>query len=608
MIRTICSTLALLYILLCACASLAQGSASASTPSIRYSVSLGQPATHLLTISIALPPGAARRDLQLPVWNALYQVRDFCQYVSWVHAKSASGQPLTVDEIDKTTWRVDGLAAGGTFEYQISADLPGPYGADLNGQHAFFNLAEILMYPMDARHSPMEVSFQNIPAGWRLATALASRSDTSFTAPDYDHLVDGPLEMGRFRDAVFDQGGARYRVVIDADPADYDMQKIVTMDRSIVAAATAWMNDRPFDHYVFLYHFPRGPGGGGMEHAYSTAIQLNAKYVTANPDYLYNVSAHEFFHLWNVKRIRPQSLEPIDYTKENYTPSLWFSEGVTSTVAPYILLRAGLLNEPRYLQEISDQITELEARPAHLAQSAEDSSLDAWLEKYTYYRTPQRSISYYNKGELLGIMLDLEIRQTTQGAQSLRDMFHWMNDHYAKPGRFFPDTQGIRQAAEAVSREDLGWFFQKYVSGLEEIPYDLFLNTVGLKVVRLSRVIGDPGFALVRSFEGAAFVGSVVPGSNAERAGLTAGQEIVSINGEAPSEEVVQQLSLLHPGETIRVEVKSPNGPRQLTWNLGSREQVEFAVRDVDNMSPQQRARRAAWLAGEDQKPGESHP
>lgn len=608
MIRRTRATLALFSILLCACASLAQQSSSASSPYIRYSVSLGQPASHLLNISIALPPGAPRRDLQLPVWNALYQVRDFSQYVNWVRAKSASGQMLTVDEIDKTTWRVDGFATGGTFEYQISAELPGPYGAELNAQHAFFNLAEILMYPTDALHSPMEVAFHNVPAGWRIATALTSSSDASFTAADYDHLVDGPIEMGAFRDAVFDQGGARYRVVVDADPADYDMQKIVAMDRSIAAAATAWMDDRPFDHYVFLYHFPRGPGGGGMEHAYSTAIQLNAKYVTANADYLYNVSAHEFFHLWNVKRIRPQSLEPIDYTKENYTPSLWFSEGVTSTVAPYILLRAGFLNEAHYFQEISDQISELEARPAHLAQSAEESSLDAWLEKYTYYRTPQRSISYYNKGELLGIMLDLEIRHATHGTQSLRDMFHWMNDHYAKQGRSFPDTQGIREAAEAVSHQDLGWFFQKYVAGLEEIPYDRFLNTVGLNVVRLTRTVGDPGFALVRSFEGTAFVGSVTPGSNADRAGLTAGQEIVTIDGEAPSQEVAQQLSVLRPGDTIRLEVKSPNGPRQLTWKLGSREEVEFAVRDVDNISPQQRDRRAAWLAGEDQKPGESHP
>ncbi len=555
-----------------------------------------------------LPPGPPRRDLQLPVWNALYQVRDFSQYVNWVRARGSSGQNLPVEQLDKTTWRVEGTTAGATFEYEIAAALPGPYGAELNAQHAFLNLAEVLMYSTEARHLPVEVSFQDLPKSWRIATALTSTSPTSFTASDYDHLVDGPIEMGMFRDAVFEQGGAHYRVVVDADPADYDLQKIVAMDRSVVAAATAWMNDRPFDHYVFLYHFPRTPGGGGMEHAYSTAIQLNARYVAGNAQYLNNVSAHEFFHLWNVKRIRPQSLEPIDYTKENYTPSLWFSEGFTSTVAPYILLRAGLLDEPHYLQEISDQITALETRPAHLTQSAEDSSLDAWLEKYTYYRIPQRSISYYDKGELLGIMLDLEIREDTHGAQSLRDMFQWMNEHFAKQGRFFPDTEGIRQAAEAVSHADLGWFFSKYVAGVEEIPYDRFLNTIGLRLVRVTRIVGDPEFSLVRSFEGEAFVGSVAPGSDAERAGLVAGDTIVSVNNEPPGEEAEEQLNMLRPGDTIKVEVRTPAGSRQFTWKLGRREAVEFGLRDVDNIYPQQRARRAAWLAGEDEKPGDTHP
>ncbi len=279
MTRTCRSLLVLLCAVLClASSALGQqpAASSAASDTIRYFISLGNPASHLLEVKIHLPSGPAHRDLQLPVWNALYQVRDFSQYVNWVRA-SASGKLLPIEELDKTTWRVEGTASGATFEYQIAADLPGPYGAQLNPQHAFFNLAEVLMYPTDGRHLPVEVTFQNVPANWRIATSLTSSSAMSFTAPDYDHLVDGPVEIGGFRDAVFDQGGARYRVVIDADPADYDIQNIVAMDRSIVTAATAWMNDRPFDHYVFLYHFPRGPGGGGMEHAYSTAIQLNAK-------------------------------------------------------------------------------------------------------------------------------------------------------------------------------------------------------------------------------------------------------------------------------------------------------------------------------------------
>ena len=148
-----------------------------------------------------------------------------------------------------------------------------------------------------------------------------------------------------------------------------------------------------------------------------------------------------------------------------------------------------LLDETRYLKGLAAEIGELERRPAHLTQSAEESSLDAWLEKYDYYRLPTRSISYYNKGDLLGVLLDLQVREATHGAASIRDVFHWMNENYARKGHFFPDTDGVRRAAEAVSHADLGWFFQKYVAGTDEIPWDDFFKTVGLHLSR--RVIND---------------------------------------------------------------------------------------------------------------------
>ena len=187
-----------------------------------------------------------------------------------------------------------------------------------------------------------------------------------------------------------------------------------------------------------------------MEHANGTAIDLSAQTLSANPDALASLTGHEFFHLWNVKRIRPQSLEPVDYTRENYTRALWFSEGTTTTAANIILLRAGLLDENRYLKSIAGEIGELERRPAHRTQSVEESSLDAWLEKYDYYRLPTRSISYYNKGNLLGVLLDLQVREASHGTASLRDILLWMNEHYARKGEFFSDTDGVRQAAEAV--------------------------------------------------------------------------------------------------------------------------------------------------------------
>jgi len=579
-----------------------------STPAapVRYVISLAGATQHLVKVKLLLAPGAAEHDLQLPVWNALYQIRDFAQYVDWVRARNGSGRPLAVSRVDKSRWHVEGAESGGEIEYEIFADQSGPFGAQLNAHHGFFNLAEILMYPVDARASPMQVRFTDIPSGWRIATVLAESSE-EFSAENYDRLVDSPFEIGAFQESDFDEGGGHYRVVVDADPTDYDMQTTISTLRSLVVSATTWMKDRPFRTYLFVYHFPRGPAGGGMEHAYSTAIDVSASRLRENPLSLGDVTAHEFFHLWNVKRIRPQSLEPIDYTKENYTRALWFSEGVTTTAGNIIRMRAGLLDEARDLKGMAAEIGELERRPARLTQSVEESSQDAWLEKYDYYRLPTRSISYYNKGYLLGVLLDLQVREASRDSASLRDVFLLMNKN-AHKGQFFPDSEGVRQAAELVSHADLGWFFQKYVAGTEEIPWDNFLTTVGLHLVRQTVSVADPGFVAVHNFDAAPAVASVTAGSEAELAGLTVRDDILEINGYAAGSDFEQRLAELRPGDTLRLRERNSGEERELHWKLAHREEVTFELKDVDNITPQQRARRAAWLKGESRASEESRP
>ena len=584
----------------CAALFTAWAIAQSSAP-IAYTVSLTSPEQHLLEVQIMLPPGATDRELQLPVWNALYQVRDFSQYINWIRAKNRAGQPIEVHEINDSRWSIDNAADGAIVEYQVYADVPGPFGAQLNSHHAFFNLAEILMYPADGRNSPLTLQFSHLPSEWRVAMAIRA-TDLNFHAENYDRLVDSPVEIGRFQEANFDESGAHFRVIFDADPADYDAQKIVADLHRIVAASISWMNDRPFETYTFFYHFPRGPGGGGMEHAYSTAIEISAEAMKQNLDALASVSAHEFFHLWNVKRIRPQSLEPIDYTKENFTRALWFSEGVTSTAEGLIQLRAGLLGERQYLERLSEEITDLERRPAHLTQSAEDSSMDAWLEGFSHYRRPERSISYYNKGELLGIMLDLAVRESTAGRYSLREVLQWMNANYAKRGVFFDDSNGIRKAAEAVSHADLASFFTRYVAGTEEIAWDDFLRFVGLHVEATNVTVADPGFIASRNFDGPMSVVAVAPDSEAQRAGLQVGDSIIELQGQPAGQESRQELARLNPGDSLSVKVQSRRaGERQLRWKVSGRQEVQYEIRDLDQVSAEQHARRAAWLKGEAQ-------
>lgn len=580
----------------------------AGTPRLSYTISLFSPEQHLVEVQIFLPEGTAQSELQLPVWNALYQVRDFAQYVNWVRAKDRSGHPLAVRELNHSRWQIQGAERGAVVEYQIYVNAPGPFNAQLNTHHAFFNLAQILMYPVNARSAALHVRFSHIPEGWRMATPLASSlSGEEFTAANYDRLVDSPVEIGKFQESDFDEGGGHYRVIVDADSGDYDLAKIVAALHKIVAAATSWMNDRPFETYMFFYHFPRGPAGGGMEHAFSTAIDVNAEVMKQSLDALTSITAHEFFHLWNVKRIRPQTLEPIDYTKENYTGALWFCEGVTSTAEGTIQLRAGLLEEEQYLHRLGEQITELERRPAHLTQSAEESSLDAWLEGYGYYRRPDRSVSYYNKGELLGIMLDLAVRESSHGQASLREVLQWMNANYAKKGRFYNDSAGVREAAETVSRSDLGSFFTKYVAGTEEIPWNDFLRSVGLRVEVVPNTVADAGFTASRNFDGPMSVNAVTSGSEAERAGLQVGDTMIELQGKPAGQESREELTRLRPGDTLTVRVQSRRGAdRELKWKVGSRQEVSYEVKNLEDVTDQQRTRRTAWLKGEAQSAREN--
>jgi predicted metalloprotease with PDZ domain len=591
-----------LRLTLCGVIVAASSVSVAQSPPVGYTIVLSSPEQHFVEVQIILAAGAAQRELQLPVWNALYQIRDFAQYVNWIRAKDRSGRALPLLQLDKSRWQIQGTETGAVVEYQIYADSPGPFGAQLNLHHAFFNLAQLLMYPVDARSAPLNLRFSHIPEGWHIATALTLASGGEYTAPNYDRMVDSPVEIGNFQEASFEESGGHFHVVIDADPTDYDMAKIVAVLHKIVAAATSWMSDRPFEGYTFIYHFPRGPAGGGMEHAFSTAIDLNAEILKHSLDALTSVTSHEFFHLWNVKRIRPKTLEPIDYTRENYTRALWFSEGVTSTAEATIQLRAGLIDEKQFLERLGEQITELERRPAHLTQSAEEASLDAWLEGNGYYRRPERSISYYNIGELLGVMLDLAVRDASHGRASLREVLQWMNENYAKKGRLFNDSAGVREAAEAVSHADLTSFFTRYVAGAEEIPWDDFFRSVGLRVQAITNTLPDAGFIASRSFDGPMSVGAVTPGGAAERAGLQVGDIVIELQGKAAGQESRQELARMNSGDLLTVRVRSRRGTeRELKWNIGSRQEVSYEVRDLEQITAEQRARRAAWLKGEAQ-------
>lgn len=570
------------------------GQPAFATDPVRYTLSLKDAGRHVIQITLELPPGAPTRELQLPVWNALYQVRDFSQYMSWIRVEDVAGSS-SISQINASRWRVNGAQKGARVIYEMVCDLPGPFGMQLNQQHAFFNLAEILLYQDGARNGPHRIKFQGVPEGWKIATPL-QQDGTYYSAESYDKLVDSPVEIGTFSEKDLRGPCGTYRLVVDANDASQAIEKIAGPVERIVAAASRWMDDCPFQTYTFIYHFSDTPERGGMEHAYSTAITLPERTLDGNLGAFKSVTAHEFFHLWNVKRIRPQSLQPIDYTKENYTRALWFSEGVDSTAADCILFEAGLLDEHHYLEALGQTITGIENRPAHLTQSVEQSSLDAWLEKYPYYGGSDRSISYYDKGELLGVLLDLRMRAATQDRESLQTLFRWMNQHYAKQGKFFADSAGVREAAEQLTHISLNSFFADYVASVREIPWNDFFAYVGLRVVRSELSVAESGFIATQKFDQPPIVIQVDPGSDAERAGLQPDDSITAINGEPAGSDFEKRMNALGPGELLRLQITRNGNRRELQWTLGSRKQAVYQLSDLPVVTPEQKQHRELWL------------
>jgi predicted metalloprotease with PDZ domain len=472
--------------------ALALALAAPSYSTINYEISLAHPERHTFHITMTVPDVSGSLTVQMPAWNALYEIRDFASHVSQVKAANEFGA-LPIEKIDKQTWRVAGSGTI-TLEYDTFWDEPGPFATQLNSEHAFINPAMILMYVPSRRKELIVLRITETPREWKLETFssyFADRFGINVAAGSYEQLTDMPLELGEFERFALPGSVQSIFVTVHGklehgDTFSDKLARICKYELALIGGA-------PFERYTFIFHIGDNVGGGGMEHANGTAIAARTE------EGLLTIAAHEFFHLWNVKRIRPASLEPVDYTKEQYTKALWFAEGVTSTYEHYTLLRTGIWPKAHFYADLGREISELEASPANAWQSAEQSSLDTWFEKYAIYNQRDHSVSYYTKGAVIGVLLDLWIREQTNNARSLDDMMRALNEQFGKTGKPYRDHEDLEVVCSQTAKTSCKQFFDDYVSGTKPFPYDEYLGYAGLKIRRVTH--SAPQMGTQTSFE-----------------------------------------------------------------------------------------------------------
>jgi predicted metalloprotease with PDZ domain len=554
--------------------------APAAHATISYSISLANPEKHLFHVTMTIPDVSGDVTVQMPAWNALYQIRDFSAHVQRVEA-FVGASPAAIVKLDKQTWRITGTGAV-TVRYATYWDEAGPFAAQINSEHAFVNAAMVLMYVPERRTEESTVCLVEVPPAWNTSIGSSSPATTPnscSSARGYDALTDSPIEAGKFE--AFDLPGLQpnIRVIVHGD--NWKRKRVQEELTRICKYEIKLMGEAPFEHYTFILHIGKAAAGagGGMEHADATAINI------PSDEYLKGVSAHEFFHLWNVKRIRPASLEPVDYTKEQYTRSLWFAEGVTSTYGSYTLLRSGLWSKGEFYLDLSEQITELEERPAEHWQSAEQSSLDAWLEKYSLYNRGDESISYYTQGQVLGVLLDILIRERTQNQHSLDDVLRLMNEEFAKSGRTYRDSLDVRLSAEKIAGGSFAEFFSRYVAGPGPLPYKDVLARAGLDLRTVERRRAALGFTVEKDASGSAIVRSVDASGFATQAGLRVDDVIVAWNGADIPRRLERWTSEQKSGATLHLRVRREGKELDLDVRLGEIVDMRYDVVEVSHAS-----------------------
>ncbi|HKY60457.1 MAG TPA: PDZ domain-containing protein [Gemmatimonadota bacterium] len=589
-------------------AGAARAQVAVTDDTIRYSIGWDNPASQLYAVRVTAAADGEPVMFSLPAWRpGRYILQNYAANVQGVRAEGPDGRPLEVEWLDLDSWRVEPDGARTvTLVYDYYAVTFDAGSSTLRPEVAYFNPVNLFPWVEDRLDHPVTLTI-GAPAGWAVATQLAPAvggNERVFVAPDYHRLADSPtIAAPELTDWEFEVDGVPYHAVFRGrlDLGPRTQEQVVADLAALSREEVAIFGSTPFEEYWHLYQLVPYPFGHAVEHEASASYVLSDNLFQTDEGYVgfLSVTAHELFHAWNVKRIRPAALWPYDYSAPQLTRLHWVTEGVTAYYDMLVLARAGLIPPEAYYESVAGNIQALQSSPGRKTTSASLASLTSWFSGYGS-GNPNQSISFYTKGALLGLLLDLRIRDATDGERSLDDVLRWLWEEYYLEDRGYPED-GFQAAVEAVAGRSFEEFFARYVHGTEELPYDSTLAIVGLG----AREEADPARPAstlglrTGTEDGKLVVTNVLPASPALEAGLMRDDVLVAIGGDpvGAAEEVQQALAERAPGEAVEITIERQGERQTVSATLAGGGNLRWRVVPVANPTERQVRLRDAWLA-----------
>lgn len=592
---------------------------------VRYAIRPAQPAAHVFHVTVTVDtPDPAGQHFMLPAWiPGSYMIREFARHIGRISALSGDDR-VALEKIDKHTWRAAPAEGPLTLAYEVYAWDLSVRGAHLDETHAFFNGTTVFLLPAGHREEPCRLDILP-PEGrrfsqWKVATGLQPARTTrrgtfgTYLAADYDELIDCPVEMGTFQRVEFTACGVPHEMVVTGRVPKLDLKRLGADLQRMAETQIRMFEPRrqmaPFERYTFLT-MAVGDGYGGLEHRNSTALicrrddlpYTGMKDTTSAYRTFLGLASHEYFHSWNVKRMRPAAFVPYDLARENYTRLLWMFEGFTSYYDDVLLARAGLLTEAQYLETIAKTLTTVTQRSGRLKQSVAESSFDAWIK---YYRqdenAPNSVVSYYQKGALVAAAIDLTLRGRSSGRRSLDDVMRLLWRRYRKAGAAYTGVleEELPEAVEEATGIDLTRLIRGWTEGTRDVDFAALFAPFGI-VVERGLALDEPHFAMMglktRRDGADCRIVNVFDGGPAQAAGLSGGDVIVAMGGlRVRASNLDALLSRYAAGDAVEVTAFRRDELQQHVVTLARQPPPKYVLK-VDAAATKTAARlRKQWL------------